>query len=402
MPDLPFEDPYEFEKHVARQCEEMGYEVIMPPTNQPGYDIEIRKGRERIAVQVKCYRAKCPISALTRFLDFLDLPIASAFSGGWLVTQSGFGRPSLTHVGTERPSNLKLGTSSRKRIKWDYGNDDQQIEEEEEETGVETESTEEQSEKVKYFGVFTCKGGVGKTTVAAHLAGAFALMGYDVVLLDLDPDKNLRKLFLDDPNDDDDETPAALYVPPHRRDTMGAEITVLNADQWKEKYYPNVKIVICDCSPVLRENPRHLIRKFDYCVLPTTLNPLGIAKGADVITRTFKHIRDRNKKAEMFALVNGFNASKAYEKQNNVLLSMLKKKVNEYKKSDPKCQLIDPEYAKIRQSKLLQYWGMHILDGSPPALAFREVAGRNAPRTDFLELAGFLQDHTSILSIKDL
>ena len=31
-------------------------------------------------------------------------------------------------------------------------------------------------EKV-YFGIFTCKGGVGKTTIAGHLAGAFALQG---------------------------------------------------------------------------------------------------------------------------------------------------------------------------------------------------------------------------------
>ena len=88
MPDFKgIEDPYEFEKHVARQCEELGYEVIMPPANQPGYDIEIKKGRERIAVQVKCYKARCPISALNKFIDFLELPIASGFTSGWLVTQ---------------------------------------------------------------------------------------------------------------------------------------------------------------------------------------------------------------------------------------------------------------------------------------------------------------------------
>ena len=227
-------------------------------------------------------------------------------------------------------------------------------------------------------------------------------MGFDVILLDLDPDKNLRKLFLEDPSSDDDDGPASLYVPPHKRDTMGSTITVLNADQWNERVYPEVKVVICDCSPVLNQNPNYLVEKFDYCVLPTTLNPLGIAKGGDVITRTFAHIRKKNKKAEMFAVVNSYNSAQSYERQNNTLLSMLERSISKYSKTDPKCQLIHPSYAKIRQSKLLQYWGMHIIDGSPPALAFREVAGRNYPRTDFLQLAGFLQDHTSIMSISEL
>ena len=42
--------------------------------------------------------------------------------------------------------------------------------------------------------------------------------------------------------------------------------------------YRDAKVVICDCSPVLAENPAGLIGQFDYCIIPTTLNPLGIAK----------------------------------------------------------------------------------------------------------------------------
>jgi Mrp family chromosome partitioning ATPase len=66
-----------------------------------------------------------------------------------------------------------------------------------------------------YIGVFTAKGGVGKTTIAAHLAGAFALMGQSVVLLDLDPDRNLRKLFADDNTSQDDV--AMMQVPATRK-----------------------------------------------------------------------------------------------------------------------------------------------------------------------------------------
>ena len=259
--------------------------------------------------------------------------------------------------------------------------------------------TEDEIEKsrLRYFGVFTCKGGVGKTTVAAHLAGAFALQGYDVILVDLDPDKNLRKLFLEDQDSDDD---ASLYVPSHRKGELGSTITVLTADEWEEQSYPDIKIVICDCSPVLTENPRILIEKFDYCVIPTTLNPLGIAKNGDVITRTFEHIRSQNKNAELFALVNCFSSLKSMEKRNSILLSALSKRIDEYSVLDKKCQLIHPDFAKIRRSDSLLYWGYHIVDGSKPQLAFKNVAGRSHPRTDFLQLAEYLEDHTEIRSIQ--
>ena len=108
------------------------------------------------------------------------------------------------------------------------------------------------------------------------------MQGYDVILLDLDPDKNLRKLFLEDQESDDD---ASLYVPSHKKGELGATITVLNSDEWDERSYPDVKIVICDCSPVLAENLPNLVARFDYCVIPTTLNPLGVAKNGDVSCR---------------------------------------------------------------------------------------------------------------------
>ena len=74
--------------------------------------------------------------------------------------------------------------------------------------------------------------------------------------------------------------------------------------------------------------------------------------------------------------------------------------MEEYRVVDKKCQLIDPDYAKIRRSDSLLYWGYHIVDGSKPQLAFRNVAGRSVPRTDFLQLAEYLEDHTEIRSIQ--
>ena len=42
------------------------------------------------------------------------------------------------------------------------------------------------------------KGGVGKTTVTAHLGAAFAAKGYNVLLLDLDLQGSLSSLFMNE------------------------------------------------------------------------------------------------------------------------------------------------------------------------------------------------------------
>ena len=312
-------------------------------------------------------------------------------SAGWLISTSGFSKPALTHIRTERPSNLRLGTSTPYGIRWDY---DPLGEEELEADEIFGLSNAEAQQPPTYIGVFTCKGGVGKTTVAAHLAGAFALQGYDVILVDLDPDKNLRKLFIEDQTSDDET--ASLYVPAHRKGFTGSTITVLNAEEWDERQYPDVKIVICDCSPVLSENPSRFIRRFDHCLIPTTLSPLGIAKNGDVIIRTFRHIRSINNTAALHSLINCYIDDGAFVKRNRTLLSALENYIRDYQKEDSNCQLIDPKDARIRRNDNLLYWGYHIVDGTMPRLAFNEVLGRSVPRTDFLQLAEYLETKTSI------
>jgi chromosome partitioning protein len=397
--DLKINDPTDFEKFVAIKFKESGYKVIMPSLNTQGYDIELHKDDECIAVQVKNHKAKCNLAQIQKFQDFLELPLASKFTSGWFVSGSGYSKPAFTHVITEQPSDLRLGTVlDNGRVHWEYGV------EEDESTIVPPPPPSLihpplSSTKIKYLGVFTCKGGVGKTTVSAHLAGAFALMGYDVILLDLDPDRNLRKLFLQDPEDEDGD--ASLYVPSKQKNEQGATITVLNHDQWREQDYPEVKIVICDCSPVLTENPQYLVGKFDYCIIPTTLNPLGVSKNGDVIVRTFQHIRECNPKAEMFALINNYDSSQANVQRNEVLLSHLKKSLSKYTSTDAKCKFIDPDAAKVRSSKSLLYWGYHIVAGTKPQLAFQETAGKSYPRTDFLQLAEYLESHTDIDKMRE-
>ena len=385
------QDPFDFEKVVAHYFEQQGYEVIMPPANTKGYDIELKKENDCIAVQVKNHRARCNVAQIQRFQNFLELPLADKFNKGWFISASGYSKPALTSIKAEQPDNLSLATfKGVSQIDWIYNKPKNLpqlvIDKIEPVSPVETPR--------KYIGVFTCKGGVGKTTVAAHLAGAFALMGHDVILLDLDPDRNLRKLFLQDIEEEDDD--ASIFVPAINKNEPGTTITVLNADQWKEEDYPDVKVIICDCSPVLKENSRELVKKFDYCVIPTTLNPLGVNKHGDVIVRTFKHIRQVNPDAEMFALINNFVSNQALQKKNTILFNHLKQSLAKYTKTDPKCKLINPDAAKIRHSNSLLYWGYHIVEGTQPQLAFKETAGKSYPRTDFLQLAEYLEDHTAI------
>ncbi len=377
------------ENALAKKLEADGYTITLCPANTTGYNFEAVRGRECVAVLVKEHKAKANLPHVDQFQDYLTLEVAKRFTSGWLISASGFYNTALTHATMERPDNLRLGTFSDGTLTWAYA------------PGLDaspglTSPELPQKAKLRYFGVFTCKGGVGKTTVAAHLAGAFALLGFNVILVDLDPDKNLRKLFLQDPQDEDGD--ASLYVPAKGR--AGTTITVLNHDQWNEKHYPDIKIVVCDCSPGIRENPEELVNKFDYCIIPTTLNPLGVAKKADVITRTFGHIRAMNQKAEMFALINGYDTAADAKERNRLLLNLLKGELDKYTRKDNKCKFIHPDDAKIRYSTALFYWGIHIVRGTPPELAFKEVAGRSYPRIDFLQLAEYLEHHTDIDALK--
>ncbi len=377
----------ELERQVARHFQSDAYEVILPPNEKKGYEFELRNKGRSIAVQVKNYAGKCNIAQIEKFLHFLSSGDArQRFSEGWFITANGYASTVAQWAAAEDLTNLRIGTWENGKIHWAYPDG-----------GADTRSA--KGAKVRrgydeytYIGVFTSKGGVGKTTVAAHLAGAFALTGHDVTLLDLDPDRNLKKLFLRDPEMINDD--ASMFVPPITSDSEGATISVLGLEEWYSQAGPDARIVICDCSPVLSENPINIVGLFDYCLIPTLLTPLGIAKNGDVILRTFHHIRRYNQKARMFALINGYISDQ--EERNRLLIEHLEKHLKKYLRSDRKCRFIRPDEAKIRHSTSLLYWGEHIINRAKPQLAFQKTAGRSYPLADFLQLAAYLEEHTDI------
>ncbi len=348
------------------------WSAVVSPKETKEYDIEISKPGAKAAVQVRNQRAKVHLGQIEKFLDFLAQPNAKNFTDGLFISTSGFTPSVYAYLREEKITNLKLAIMRDHNLIFDCEKIDAQ----------------EEREKTTYIGVFTCKGGVGKTTISAHLAGAFALNGYDVGLIDLDHQQNLRKILGE-----------GVYLPA-TKGNLGSVISVLTKDEWDEGDYRETKIVVCDCNPEFDANPKEYIQKFDYCIIPTTLNPLGINKNADVIKRTLAAIRRENTRAELFVLINSLQTDEP--NRNNLLNQALQTQFKQMRETDAKLHYINPAECAIRFSKQLLYWGFHLFDGSKPQLAFKTVGRYSYPRMDFLKLVDYLEMQTQVLQTKSV
>jgi cellulose biosynthesis protein BcsQ len=370
------EPPYisdfvEFEQHVAKLFSRQGWTVETAEPNQVGYDLVVKKEKYVGAVQVKWLKNNVSAPQLLRLVDFLESPAGKKFNCGFFITTKGFGGPARALIRSwGQEVKIACGIALENQFKW---------------INKEPPTTLELPNRNKiYFGVFTCKGGVGKTTVAAHLAGALALQNFDIALIDLDPEQNLHKLIGD-----------GVYVP--NPGGVGNTIEVFNEETWSENAARNCKIVICDCSPALERNPREFIEKLDYCIIPTTLNPLGINKHGKVIQDTVREIREINQKAHLFVLVNHFKdpGIRRFRLLRETFINAYK----EINKNDKNFYCIDPEEVCIRASDHLYYWGIHLLEDpkNPRSeLAFNLIGGRCYPRDDFIKLADYIEEKAGL------
>ncbi len=391
---VTFESASDFEKVVALLLTKAGWKVTMPPNNTKGYDIEAVKGNEVLAVQVKNYKTPVKIPQLEKFIDFLDLPIAARFTRGLFVTSSEYSPKAITYFEQANNDKIRLAVFKEGNLTWTSKDKEGNliwIEVDKEGNITQKTSTggkPPKTTKLTYLGVFTCKGGVGKTTVSAHLAGAFALSGYDVALIDLDPQQNLSTLL------------GEGVKLSNKKNSPGNTVTVYDIKEWDDKNPPDeVKMVICDCSPVLDKNPLELLQKLSYCIIPTTLNPLGLNKNGHVIKETLQAIRSINKDAYLFVLINNYFPDET--RRSQVLKYQYERYFAEFSKIDKRFKFIDPDEVAIRNSKQLFYWGYHIYDGSRSELAFSPVGGKCLPKADFLNLLDYLEEHSDIEKVKN-
>ena len=379
MTDNRFENAFDFEKLIRVVLKKQeGWDIDLAVANTKGYDMVALNNGERLAVQVKNIRRAVYMPQIKKFEAFMAQADTQAeFCEGVFISSSGFAETVYAYVESEGLDHIKLGTYEDGNIIW----------------GRHKQATKKlvkkEEKKQKYIGVFTGKGGVGKTTVSAHLAGAFALCGYDVALLDLDIQGNLRKLLGE-----------GVYLP-GTDGSLGSEITVLNHQEWDSAYESDTKIIVCDCNPEFDKNPKELMAKFDYCIIPTTLNPLGVNKNADVIKRTFEDIRSVNKNAELFVVINNFYSVEKH--RNKVMNQVLLDNLDDIIGNDSKCYYIDPiKDLAIRFSKQLLYWGYEtLIENAAPQLAFSTYGGRCHPRSDFLSLAEYIVDHSTLDELRN-
>lgn len=356
------------EREVLSAFRREGFVAEKAPRSQNEYDLRLRKAGAAFAVRVAS--AETRLVEIEKFLEFLDENTAG-LKNGFFVSAGGFTASVYAYLREEKINNLRVAVLRDGRLIWE----------------AERFTASGEAEESIYIGIFTCKGGVGKTTIAAHLAGAFALNGYAVALLDLDRQQNLRKML-----------GARVYLPTTKGENDVSAISVFSPEEWHHKTSLKAKIVVCDCNPELRANPPEFVRRFDYCLIPTTLNPLGINQDADVILRTLEEIRRANEKATLFALINNLHADEP--KRNARLNEELKNRFVKIAEGDLRARYIEPQQAAIRFSKQLLYWGFHLFENAQSQLAFRSIGGYSHPRLDFLKLADYLERQMEIQKAK--
>lgn len=130
----------------------------------------------------------------------------------------------------------------------------------------------------------------------------------------------------------------------------------------------------------------------------TTLNPLGLNKNGNVIQRTLEAIRQVNKHAYLFVLINNYFGDET--NKSRVLKEQYQRFFSALAKQDKRFKFIDPDEVAIRNSKQLFYWGYHIYSGDKYQLAFNPIGGQCLPKADFLNLLDYLEEHSNLGQLK--
>ena len=276
--------PRDYEELVAQALRRAGFRKADLPENpnQRDWDIKLedQDGRRGVA-QVK-WRSSGPVQHVVygRLSKFLTSPDGEKYDFGILITNTSLAKKTLAVLENNRPDPIDRESKfvyaailpkpmQNLELSWQHWCpiNNQPID-------IPTLTPDPEEHNCRRIAVFTEKGGVGKTSVAAHLAGAVLHMGTNVVLVDGDEQKNLHLLIGD-----------AGGV--NFTDKSGNVRTryVEKFKDFDENAYPDHYIVY-DCAPSFNLNPPDIFKNTTDIVIPVVLSPLSILGNAAVITRT--------------------------------------------------------------------------------------------------------------------
>jgi hypothetical protein len=275
----PREQGDAYERHVAGVLQRKGWRVEPMPPSHAAYDMVATRGKVRIAVQAKDLKTKATEAKIRQFAGFMSSADGIAFHQGWFVTRVGLTRGARAYIESNPQVRMRSYVCGRSFI------------------GQVAGVTESQQHRI---GLYTFKGGVGKSKMALVLAGALAYRGRDVFIVDMNRAQNLFHLV----------GPEGLYV--ERGGNAGGTISILGRDEWnlrkdEWKFGPvlDAEFVIYDC-PQFFEKPgeRAFLPHLDLVLAPIMLNPDGIGTDHHVLRDTVSEVRALNPQVPIAFVVN--------------------------------------------------------------------------------------------------
>lgn len=360
--------------------------ITTPSAQNTLHSFEGVLANNKVAIIVRSQNAQMSAKTITKIIDWQE---SVEFKNLIIVSYGGYTDTVYDYLSHHEKSNILLYEHEENHKKlflcWSLKNGRKYPDQREEPINP-SNIKKQNAKKAKKIniGIFTSKGGVGKTTISAHLAGALTIIGYETALIDLDPQSNLKKLI---GSNGISIKNAGTGVERH--------MNVFGAKEWSDEAHKDIKAIVYDCNPELDKNPVTFIKKFDFCIIPITLNPLGLNKHASVIERTVRQIRERNTKTKFLILINQYEPKEG--KKNKILLEMLKKEVAIIQQNYEGVELIEPSKVSIRYSSQLFYWGMQMLvNDSQGELAFDETSSRSIPKDNFFHLADYVALYASL------
>jgi chromosome partitioning protein len=286
----------DLEEFVAEYFEKQKLQVIRNEGNRKYIHLVITDGKIKLGVHIKDWAKPLPSSEISNLQEFLSTKEGKSFSGVLLVGRKeyGFAKSTLAAKNNiDEPNKIQL-------MIYDRNNSTLGIYDESDETTPPL-------QKQVHISVCTCKGGVGKTTVAAHLSGALTLLGYQVALGDADPHMHLLNLL--------DPEREGVILGKNKIECFSIN-EYMNSTVKKEQ----CQFVIYDCAPNLESNKKEIYEQSDFALIPINLCPLGIGKNKRILKETFDYIKVFNKSIKCLTLVN--NEIKSQDEENAIARSL--------------------------------------------------------------------------------